>query len=326
MKSLILFILSGTFFAHADLMRTQVVSLHQGWNAVFLQVDPARPKPADCFQGTPVSMVAAYVGNGSAVQYVQNPATNSVSSKNGWSVWYAPSRSDAFLTTLFQLNANNAYLIYAQSDYVWSVTGMAVLGAVTWKPNSYNLVGFSLDELSPPTFDQFFSASPAHQPYRIYRLVNDQWLQVANAKSAQMLSGEAYWVYCAGTSSYQGPLDVQLANGQSVLVNGVNQSGVLIANKTANPLNVTVANATSSTVLPLAYVLRAVTATNVVGAAFDLPATYNMPTFDAGERRGFWLKLRPEKMAAASGTTLLKITTDIGTQCWLPVTGNQSEL
>ncbi len=310
----------------AELTRTQTINLHRGWNAVFLQVDPTNPKPADCFSGTPVSIVAAYVGDGSAVQYVQNPTTNSVSKNNGWAVWYAPARPDAFLTDLFSLNANNAYLIYSQSDYVWSLTGNAILGAVKWKPNSFSLAGFCLDDLSPPTFGQFFSASPAHQPYRIYRLVNDQWVQVANAQLTQMRSSEACWIYCTGGSDYQGPLDVKLQSGRGVLVNGINQTGVLLANKTTNPLSVKVENTTSSTVLPLAYVLRAVTESNVVATSFDLPATYNMPTFDANETRGFWLTLRPEKMATTNETTLLKITTDIGTKYWLPVTGSRSEL
>jgi hypothetical protein len=300
--------------------------LHKGWNAVYLQVDPTNSKPNECFQGTPVSVVASYVGNGSAVQYVQNPTTNSVTKNNGWSAWYAPGRPDAFLTQLFNLNANNAYLIFSQSDYVWSVTGTAVLSAVKWKPNSFNLAGFSLDRLSPPTFSQFFSGSAAHQPYRIYRLVNDQWTLVDSASTTQMRSGEACWIYCNGGSDYQGPLEVKAPNGQQAYITGVNPAGILLANKTVNPLSVKVENATSSEVLPLAFVLRAVTDSNVVSASFDLPATYNMPVFEAKESRGFWLTVRPEKMATATETTLLKITTDIGTQCWLPVTGNRSGL
>ena len=265
-----------------------------------LQVDPANSKPADCFRGTPVSIVASYVGDGSAVQYVQNPTTNTLNKDNGWAVWYAPDRPDAFLTRLFNLSANHSYLIYSQSDYVWSFAGAAVLGEVKWKPNSFNLAGFSLDDLSPPTFSQFFEASSAHHPYRIYRLVNGQWVLVDQAQSTQMRSGEAFWIYCNSGSDYQGPLGVKVENGQKVMVSGINPSGVLFANKTGNPMSVRVENSTSSTVLPLAYVLRAVTETNVVSASFDLPAVYNMPIFEANENRGIWLTIRPEKMASPS--------------------------
>jgi len=312
--------------ARADTARTQTINLHTGWNAVYLQVTPSNAAPNTCFQGTPVTIAALYGGNGSSVQYIQNPNTNTITQNNGWTVWYAPSRPDAFLTSFFALNANTALLLYSQSNYVWSVTGTAALGLVTWKPNSFNLAGFALDPRSPPTFDQFFSASPAHQPYRIYRLANDQWVQVANAKTTQMLSGEACWIYCTGSSAYQGPLTVQLQSGSSALVNGTDLCGILLANNTANPLNVTMSNPTSRSVLPLAFLLNAVTPTNVFTGAYDLPATYNMPTFEASEKRGFWLALRPELMTTTNATTLLEITTDIGTQYWLPVTANQSEL
>lgn len=315
----------GGTTGRADTTRTQTFSLHKGWNAIALQVDPTNSKPADCFKNTPISVVASYIGDGSAVQYVQNPATNTFNKDNGWSVWYAPDRADGFLTTLFNLNANNSYLVYSKNDFNWSVTGNAVLGKVSWKPKSFNLVGFALDEVSPPSFSQFFAASASHQPYRIYRLINSQWVLVDNAQATQMRSGEAFWVYCTGGSDYQGPLTVKVENGQKVSVDGVNLAGISLANKTANPLSVRVENSTSSAVLPLAYVLRAVTETNVVSAAFDLPAIYNLPSFDAREVRSVWLTLRSEKMVTTSETTLLKITTDLGTQCWLPLTGNRSE-
>jgi hypothetical protein len=326
MKAVIVFFLFVCFVARSENVRTQTVSLHTGWNSVYLEVDPTNAKPDVCFQGTPVSIVASYVGDGSAVQYVQNPTTNSVNKNHGWSVWYAPDRADAFLTGLFSLNANQAYLIFSQSDYVWPVTGKSVLSAVKWKPNSFNLAGFPLNEVSPPTFAQFFSPSTAHHPYRFYRLINSQWTLVDNAQTTQMHSGEAAWIYCTGGSDYQGPLDVKPQSGQQALISGVNSTGVLLANKTGNPLTVKIENFTSSAALPLAFVLRAVTESNVISASYDLPATYNAPVFEASESRGLWLTLRPEKMAGTTETTVLKITTDLGTECWLPVTGNRSEL
>jgi len=100
--------------ASADIVRVQTISLHKGWNAVFLQVDPTDPKPADCFQGTPVTIAAAYTGAGQTVQFVQNPSTNNITKSKGWRVWYAPTRQDAFLTQIFQLIGNRPYLIYAE--------------------------------------------------------------------------------------------------------------------------------------------------------------------------------------------------------------------
>ncbi|MDR3457973.1 MAG: hypothetical protein P4N60_11045 [Verrucomicrobiae bacterium] len=312
--------------AGADVVRVQTISLHKGWNAVFLQVDPTDPKPADCFQGTPVTIAAAFTGADQTVQFVQNPTTNNLAHKKGWSVWYAPSRPDAFLTQIFQLVGNKPYLLYAESDYVWNVSGNARLTSVKWRPNSFTLAGFGVDEVSPPTFDQFFDGSPAHHPYQIYRLINDNWTKVDNAQTTQMHAGEAYWIYCAGSSDYQGPLCVKLPSGPTLTLAGGNAAGVMLFNNSRNPLGVQVQNMAGSTQLPLAFVLRAVTDTNVVTAAYDLPDNYSLPSFDAGEKRGLWLTLRPERMTAATQTGLLKITTDLGTQSWVPVTGNRSDV
>ena len=310
--------------AAADLSRTQAIQLHQGWNAVFLQVDPTSPKPADCFQGTPVTIAAAYIAPDHAVQYVQNPSTNFLTRKNGWATWYSPSRPDAFLSQLFSMRGNRPYLLYSESDYTWNVAGTALLTSVTWKPNSYSLVGFGVDDVSPPTFDQFFDGSPQHHPYQIYHLVNDSWTKVDSAQSTQMHSGEAYWIYCSGSSDYQGPLYAKLPVGTTFQLTGATPSGLTLYNNSRNPLGVTVQNVSGGSQLPLGYLLRAVTDSNVVTGAYDLPDPYSMPSFDAAEKRGFWLVLRTDKMNASTNSGLLKITTDLGTQCWLPITGSQT--
>ena len=319
-----LLLLCGTQAGFAQTVRTQTVQLHQGWNAVFLLVAPASPKPADCFQGTPVTMAAAFTGDDKSLQFGKNTSVVNLASQNGWDIWYAASRPDAFLTSFFQLNGSKAYLIYAQSDFTWTVTGNVVPTTVKWKPNSYTLAGFCLDDVSPPTFDQFFGGSAPHHPYQIYHLFNGTWAKVDNAQATQMHSGEAYWIYCKGSSDYQGPLTVSVPDPNNFVLNGPNPSGILLQNNSSNPLGVQVQNLDGSTQLPLAYQLRAITDTNVVTTTIDLPDTYAMPSFEAGEKRGFWLTLRPERMPAATQTGLLKITTDLGTQFWLPLTANRS--
>lgn len=308
----------------AQTARTQTIQLHQGWNAVFLQVDPATPKPADCFQGTPVTMAAAFTGAEKSLQFSKNISVGNLASQNGWDVWYASSRPDAFLTSFFQFSGGKAYLIYASKDFTWTVTGNVVPATIKWRPNAFTLAGFCLDDVSPPTFDQFFAGSAAHHPYQIYHLVNDAWVKVDNAQTTQMHSGEAYWIYCKGSSDYQGPLTVSAPNPSNFSVTGTTPAGILLQNNSPNPLNVQVQNLLGGAQLPLAYQLRAVTDTNVVTATLDLPDTYALSAFNAGEKRGLWLTVRPERMTSATQTGLLKITTDLGTQFWLPVTANRS--
>jgi hypothetical protein len=310
--------------AGADTLRTQVIHLHKGWNAVFVEVDPVNSKPDVFFQGTPVTMAAAFTGADRTVQFVQNPSTNLLTRQNGWDIWYAPSRADAFLTSLFQIAGNKPYLLYSDSDFTLFVNGNSVLNSAKWKPNSFTLTGFGVDEVSPPTFDQFFDGSSAHHPYRIYRLINDAWVKVDNAKTTQMHSGEAYWIYCQGGSDFQGPLTAQIQIDTAVLLRGGKPAGVMLQNNTRNPLNVCVQNITGGGQLPVAYVLRAVTATNVLTATYDLPDNFPMQPFDAAEKRGFWLTLRSERMNMPEQTGLLKITTDLGTQNWLPISSKRT--
>lgn len=318
-----IFVLSFLAFSsvQASTLRTQVVSLHKGWNAVFLQVTPTNSDPAAVFANTPVSQVAIYFDINSSVQFIQNPGGISWK-KDGWAVWYAPNRSDAFLSNLYSINGNKSYLIYSDQDYSAAIIGNVTFEVPKWKPNSFNFTGFSVSGQSPPTFDKYFAGSAAHHPYRIYRLVNDQWTLVANPSTTSMRAGEACWVYCSGASDYQGPLAIKLTSGQGITFNGTGQTAITLANSTPDPLNIQVDTMANDIGVPLGYVVRGITTGGIVNATFDLPAHYSPPALEAGQSSGLWLKLRQEKMTATTQSTLLKISSDSGAEIWVPVTGN----
>src|SRR5262249_20386346 len=138
--------------------------------------------------------------------------------EDGWSVWYAPQRPDAFLSNLRAIQGNKAYLIYAERACTWNPGGYVVFQAPHWQSDSFNLVGFPVDSVSPPTFAKFFAGSKAHQELRVYRLVDERWVPVNNPGSTPMRAGEACWVYCEGGSDYQGPLAVNLAYGKGLVM------------------------------------------------------------------------------------------------------------
>ena len=304
----------------ADTIRTQTIALHKGWNSIYLEVTPTNPSPALVFSNTPVSIAAVYFGGDSPVQFIQNPGSISWK-KDGWAVWYAPSRPDGFLTTLFTLNGNRAYLIFSEQDFTWSISGNVSLGSVKWKPNSYNLAGFGVDATAPPTFGKFFAGSPVHQPGQIYRLVNNQWALIASPSTTTMRSGEACWIYCKGASDYQGPLTVKLATADSVSFGSSAESPISLENCTADPLTVKVETVANDGGIPLGYVVRGITEGKMVDATFDLPVQYTPPALEAGQTSWLWLKLRREKMSTAAQGALLKISTDSGAEVWVPVTG-----
>ena len=315
----------STASVNADTTRTQTISLHKGWNAIQLQVTPGDSTPADVFAGTPIGIVATYFGATTSAQYIQNP-TSTEWKKEGWGVWYAPGRPDAFLSTLNGIAGNRAYLIFSKQDYTWTVTGEVKFQKVHWKGNAFNLVGFTLDPLTPPTFDKFFAGSTAHRPCRIYQLVNDQWGLVSNPTGATMQSGVAYWIYCNGGSDYQGPLGVTLPRGKLSLSGSPAEVSMGLANNGSDPMNITVQTVANDGGLPLSYCIRGVTASKISDLVFDLPPTYTLPTLEAGNNTGLYLRLRRDQMTSATQSALLKISTDSGVQMWVPITGSRGDL
>ncbi len=320
MKFSIILVLFASLVVRADTIRTQTIALHKGWNAIYLEVAPTNPSPAAVFANTPVSIAAAFFGGDSPVQFIQNPGSISWK-KDGWAVWYAPSRPDGFLATLFAINGNQAYLVFSESDFNWNLSGNVSLGLKQWKPNSYNLNGFGVNAAAPPTFGKYFAGSPAHLPGQIYRLEGNQWTLIANPAATPMRSGEACWIYSKGASDYQGPLGIKLTTGDNVSFGSSAESPISLENRTADPLTVKVETVAQDGGVPLGYVVRAVTAGKMDDATFDLPAQYTPPALEAGQTSWLWLKLRRERMHAAAQSALLKISTDSGAEVWVPVAG-----
>jgi hypothetical protein len=322
---LLLVQLAAPRISQADTTRTQTIALHKGWNSVFLQVSPTNRDPSSIFANTPVDIVATYFAVQKAVQYIQNPGSIGWN-KSGWGVWYAANRSDSFLSSLYAIQGNHAFLIFSKQDFTWTVTGNVEFVAVRWKNDSYNLVGFGVDQSAPPTFDQFFAPSAAHQPYRIYRLVNNQWVKVVDPVHTTMQSGEACWIYCTGGSDYQGPVRLKTQAGQNVDLTTGTDSWLSFANLSTFPVNIRVEPTAADIGLPLSYTIRGIAQGTILPVAIQLPSSYQLPTLEAGDNTSFWLKIRREDMINTTQSTLLKITTDNGQQMWVPVMGSRPDL
>jgi len=178
-----------TFAAQAGSTMTQSISLNTGWNAVYLEVDPDTPAPEQVFAGLPVDTVATHDVSHHGAQFVKNPAAD-LSLAQGWAVWYAQSRPDAFLSNLYEVQGAKAYLIHATTNATLTLTGEVPPVLTTWKPDAFNFVGFSLQDPGAPTFAQFFAGSSAHTPGRIYRLSEGIWRQVLDP-GAETMRGRA---------------------------------------------------------------------------------------------------------------------------------------
>lgn len=196
---------------------SQSFNLHAGWNAVLLEVnpDPAHNDPASVF-GTVPDLISVWRWNAdtSTVEFVQNPDVP-VPEQSTWLVYYhntgtPPSALESMiLTDLHAVHGNAAYLIQrgGTGDVSFTVTGEPAVQDIYWQPNTYNLVGFNLISGSEPSYGEFFSSSAAHADQKIYVLQNGTWVEALAVDA--MAEGEAFWIYCQGSSTFNGPVSVR---------------------------------------------------------------------------------------------------------------------
>lgn len=311
-------------------MREQLIEVRAGWNAVFLEVSPDPAEPGNVFAGTPFDLVASYHGRPTSTQFVTDPGAD-LFRQEGWGVWYAGDRPDAVLTTLFAVHGQRAYLIRSRVDYEWRVRGRVTVADILWRPDAFNLVGFSVNSSMPPTFAEFFAGSAAHRHNRLYRLVEGRWSRVTQPDAASMRSGEAFWVYCDGASAYQGPLAVETLTRRGVVV-GAGSSDVVLRNQTTHPLHPTVRHlAADGDPVPLAIVVQLTGDPRAPLRRAPIPKpdgawSQALPPMEAGTAIRVPLALRPAAMQTLAQASLLKIETDLGTETWVPIVGIREDL
>jgi hypothetical protein len=316
--------------AQASTVRTQTIALQKGWNAVFLEVYPEAPAPAAVFADAPIDVVAAFHARTSTAQFVTDPGAD-LFNHAGWAVWYAENRPDAFLRTLHAIYGQQAYLVHATQDHTWNIRGSVVPPRTRWQPDSFNLVGFSVSKEAPPTFAQFFAGSKAHRHNRLYRLVNGSWQRINDPSAEPMRSGEAFWIYCDGGSKYQGPLSVETTSHRGMMFWSGTDS-LILRNGTDYPIRPTVEHvATGPHAPPLSIVARAVgyRGTPVSTIAAPKPAgawTQTIPVLDGGAALRLPLEARRQEQRVFANSSLLKISTDLGTEVWIPVVSIREDL
>jgi hypothetical protein len=331
-KAMTLLTADAAFSAEPPAMkRAQVVNLAEGWNSVFLEVEPMNVAPEKVFAGLAVDIVAAYFPPEAPTQYVTNPGAQLFKGL-GWGVWYAENRPDAFLKTLNAIYGQQAYLIHATRAFEWKVDGLVSMAKVKWQPDSFNLTGFGVKKQGAPSFGQFFASSAAHRSQAIYRLEQNVWRKVLNPSAEAMRSGEAFWIFCKGGSNFQGPLTVETAQGSSLL-ELASRDTLILRNHTDHPVTPHMEHITPDpNPVPLSINVR------VTGGSLTEPVKLlaakkpalaweqAMPQLEAGGRLALPFSARTAEMTAAEQVSLLKFTTDMGTEIWVPVLGRREDL
>ena len=198
--------------AHAQ-WTTQTLSLQPGWNAVFLEIQPEPRQCDQLFAGMPIESAWAWNRRFSPVQFIQDP-TSLIAGDPDWLVW-----TPSAIKNLFILEGGRAYLVKVSgtSAVNWQLVGRPAPRRIDWISDSLNFVGFSIDPQSPPTYASFFAGSAAHAGQPIYRLnASGQWQLLANPANATLQSGQAFWIRCAGQSSFAGPLKLMFEQGNAL--------------------------------------------------------------------------------------------------------------
>jgi hypothetical protein len=198
---------------------TQTVTLQQGWNSVWLEVEPAQADPDLLFAGLPVEMVTTFIPVSAKYTSLRDPAADTWKDAE-WRTWQPETAAGGFLNNLHQLTAGQAYLIKATTGTTLTISGQAALNRLNWRPQTFNLVGLPVDPASPITLGAFFANSPAHTPLRAFRLLNGRWVQASSAEPA--VAGRAYWVWCGTGSDHQGPVSLR---GGSITLNPADGMG-----------------------------------------------------------------------------------------------------
>lgn len=195
----------------------QVIDLQPGWNAVFVQVEPENNNLAAVFADVPVASIWRWIPTGNGARFVQDPAEG-LDNIEGWFAWFPEPRPEAFLSNLFRINANTAYLIRIEGSASHQITiaGRPELLPLRWQTDAFTLTGLPVAAQNTPTFGEFFAGSAAHQNQPAYRLGSNGHWQVVNQATTAINSGEAYWIFTQGNSQFQGRLDLVLDQGESL--------------------------------------------------------------------------------------------------------------
>ena len=308
--------------AAAASTRTQTIALKAGWNAIFLEVQPADSAPEAVFAGVPVQTVAWFRKGGLDAQYIRDPG-DAPWRAEGWSVWYAPGQPDAVLTDLHDLRAGYGYLVRASAAATLAVTGTAKVTRLEWQPNNCTFTGLPVDANAGPTVAAFFAGSPAHARLRIFRMENGLWKLVRDPANTRTRAGEAYWIQTDGSSQYQGPMRLNLPSSGDMGFGATGDSFPLeIACTGGTALTaVTLATVGGADALPL---LLAVQDPGALTYRRDpLPATLAVGAIAPGAVATLRIEPNRTTMTTTTASTLLKLSDPSGVVYWIPASAGK---
>ena len=196
----------------------QTLELHPGWNAVNIVVQPTDNSIETIFSGIPIESVWRWIPKDIGKDFILDPAEGLLS-LDGWFGYFPEPRPDAFLSNLYTITANTAYLIKLDDtvNHTITLTGTPQLHKTKWRSNSFTFTGLPVDSGNEPSFGDYFSQSNAHNGQPVYKLnAAGIWELITNPFIETAKAGEAYWIFSQGASNHQGLMDITLQQGEDL--------------------------------------------------------------------------------------------------------------
>ena len=300
---------------------TQTIVLQLGWNAIYVEVQPVNQNPAAVFSDAAISKVWDFRDRTVAADFIQNAEESAWNTAN-W-LLYVPGPEGAVLNNLSAVQANRGYLVKVDGSVPipLNITGTPVVRDPAWTPNAFNLKSFPVDPANPSTFASYFAAAPAHfnsaanalRP--MYRLNSTgSWVQVAGTDL--MKSGEAYWVYSEGASTFKAPVEISVGAGTSLNFGSTTETlSLSLRNRTASARSLLLENLQDASPGLLALEQFDVEQGSIWP---DLPLSLstNLP---ANATLTLRLAVRRSAMTGNTYATILSIKDDQGTRQLVPI-------
>ena len=220
--TIVLIFISCPLLSRANWDFSQLIELEPGWNSVFLKIELEDDDIESLLKRFPIERIRTWTPRRSTSQFIES-ANTTIAASPQWLDFYNRAVFPDEESTLYKLPGGRPYLIKlgGTEPVRWKAKGKPFYRTTTWVPNTFNFVGFffwDAPSSEPPTFEQFFSSSSAHQPLQIKRKVRkgtvDDWEEVSS--SERMNFKEAYQVYANEVSEFSGPFSVQFDQGSGI--------------------------------------------------------------------------------------------------------------
>ena len=229
---------------------TQSVALKDGWNAVYLHVDPSHATLDELVAGdvtNPIEEIWMWSPNPSAAQFITDPQAPSATVH--WLNWSrVPSPSE----TLTRLKGNVACLVRSSGAYTWNVKGKPVVPNYQWTSSGLNFFGFPTRPGASISFDTFFNPAPDLKVgaeifgYRGGAIV-DNPVQVFDFTTRSVSRGEAFWIRPGNATRYSGPFEIVASETGVRFGDALSQASFRLRNNAPQEITVTLAGIASET-------------------------------------------------------------------------------